>query len=351
MKTNSIRTALLRAFTGCAAVFLVFAAASGPARADTVNASDDAYVDLAARGANFGKNPNLLVRRARGKGRGGDRAAFLKFDLSALPDDLLPDEVAKATLRLWVQQVRKPGTLVVEQVLDDWDETDITGRNAPDSEAAVPEVAVELGFADAGRFLTVDVTDVVLAWLADPAADHGLALVSDGAEAWFDSKENPQTGHAPELEVALVAVSTAGVDSITAGPGLTGDATTGDVTLEVDFPNLVTPGGIRIESTGSNVRIVASGSTITIDPAGGITIEGDGDVAVSATGGDLALSGDNVTISAVNDVTVQGTTVGIDSTIKTTVDSAITTEIDGGFTTTVHGGAQVNVTGGIVTLN
>jgi hypothetical protein len=58
---------------------------------------------------------------------------------------------------------------------------------------------------------------------------------------------------------------------------------------------LVTPAGIRIESSGSDVLIVAGDSRITVDPAGGVTIEGAGAVSVRA-GGTLSLRGSTVTL-------------------------------------------------------
>ena len=61
------------------------------------------------------------------------------------------------------------------------------------------------------------------------------------------------------------------------------------------------PEGITIQSTSSNVLIVAGPTRITVDPSGGVTIESTTNVTVAAEG-DLDLSGRNVNISAANDL-------------------------------------------------
>jgi hypothetical protein len=53
------------------------------------------------------------------------------------------------------------------------------------------------------RYLIVDVTSLVRAWL-DGEPNNGMALVPMGAvSAAFDSKENRTTGHDPELNIVL----------------------------------------------------------------------------------------------------------------------------------------------------
>jgi hypothetical protein len=66
-------------------------------------------------------------------------------------------------------------------------------------------------------------------------------------------------------------------------------------TATIPTNEVVTPAGIRIESSESDVLIVAGDSRITVDPAGGVTIEGAGAVSVRA-GTSLSLRGQTVTV-------------------------------------------------------
>src|SRR6185503_18652690 len=54
-----------------------------------------------------------------------------------------------------------------------------------------------------GQFLLIDVTNAVRQWL-DTSTNNGLALVAhEATSVTFDSKENSQTSHEPELIVVL----------------------------------------------------------------------------------------------------------------------------------------------------
>ena len=85
-------------------------AASSAARADTMTLSDDAHVNQALPWSNFGGAGSLLVRN---HGGGGATRGFTRFDFSALPEHAT---IARATLRLWVDDVGNPGAVDVHLV-------------------------------------------------------------------------------------------------------------------------------------------------------------------------------------------------------------------------------------------
>lgn len=92
---------------------------------------------------------------------------------------------------------------------------------------------------------------------------------------------------------------------------------------------LVTPGGITVESTADKVSIVADKSTITIDPLGGITIMSDRDLTLSA-GGTLNLRGQNVQITSDLDTKIDaGASTQIKSTLNSSISSSAITEVKG----------------------
>lgn len=212
-------------FALCA--LLTFAAA--PARALTLQAVDDAHINMALRNQNFGRTARLTVRNA---GPGGATQGFLRFDLSVIPTDSI---ISRATLRLYVSQVRVSGTFLIANVLGPWDERSITARLAPAVDLPVDGLAVSGG--DIQRFVTIDVTDLVLAWQADRATNFGVSLLPSPASRIdfdIDTKENAATSHPAQIEIVFQGVKgdkgdkgdagPTGPQGIPGDPGLTGAA-------------------------------------------------------------------------------------------------------------------------------
>src|SRR6266516_8057898 len=175
----------------------------------------DAHVTAGSRGT-FGAVKTLRIQGP--PVRNGVRTAFIKFDLSALPPGTTGSEVTRATLMVFVNAVRVPGSLDVRQVSSAWRERTISGTNEPTLGATI---ASALLAPPKNEFLMVDVTATVKDWLDDVAPNDGVALVAnatDGVVVRLDSKENSKTGHAPLLDITL-----AGTEAATKGPtGATG---------------------------------------------------------------------------------------------------------------------------------
>jgi hypothetical protein len=167
----------------------------------------DAHVSSAQPDVNSGTLTNLNV--------GGGYTALVQFDLGVLPSGTTAAQITRATLRLYCNRADTPGSLSVAQVNAAWGEYSVTFNTLPATGSAIGSTQVSAP----GEFVTVDVTSAVQSWITSPSSNNGLALTSASAVLQFDSKENDQTSHSPELEIALAAGS-----SGTGGVGATGPA-------------------------------------------------------------------------------------------------------------------------------
>ena len=164
------------------------------AAAQTV--SDDTYVLTSLNNANFGSQIALSV--------GPTSKSFLRFDLSGLPAGIAGKDVAKATLRLWVNPVGSAGTMDVYRIVGSWSEKTLTNAITPPL-GLVDVSGIAITTASQNNFLIIDITQLVRDWLDGVTANNGIALVSrgDGLAVLFDSKENVLTAHEPQLQIAL----------------------------------------------------------------------------------------------------------------------------------------------------
>ncbi len=152
-----------------------------------------------------------------------EEQGFVKFDLSPLPTE---EQIERALLRLWLNHVKKPGTLRLHEILADWNEDHIRGPNLPPIAPAFKSVAIKKH--DQNTFLTIDITAIVKDWLENPSTNFGLALIADDRHRLnidLDSKENTRTSHPTEIEVTLLpGVGRDGQPGIQGPPGNPGPA-------------------------------------------------------------------------------------------------------------------------------
>lgn len=176
-----------------AAACLLLAAAWQRAAAIQATLVADAHVSSAQPDVNSGTLSNLNA--------GGGYTALVQFDLGVLPAGTTASQITRATLRLYCNRADTPGSVSVLAVNGAWGEYSVTYNTVPADGAAIGTAKVSA----AGQYVTVDVTSAVQGWLTTPSANNGLALTAATAVVQFDSKENDQTSHAPELEIALAA--------------------------------------------------------------------------------------------------------------------------------------------------
>ncbi|HKY44877.1 MAG TPA: DNRLRE domain-containing protein, partial [Pyrinomonadaceae bacterium] len=157
---------------------------------------DDAFTQTGTPNQNFGTNANLRV--ASGVN------SHLTFDLSSLPPGTSANDVAKATLRLWVNAVTTPGSFNIRRITGVWNESTLTSNTAP-SLGSVEISDVTITAQDVDAFVTVDLTPLVKDWINGIVPNNGLAIVANAVNTniRFDSKENGQTSHEPRLEIRL----------------------------------------------------------------------------------------------------------------------------------------------------
>jgi hypothetical protein len=156
--------------------------------------TDDAAVQTAFPGNNFGALPNLQV--------GQNSASYLRFSLGALPSGTTSATIRNATLTLFLNRVVSSGSVSVHQVppAAAWSETSVTYANAP---VSAPET-LRFSASGAMTFVSMDVTKLVTASLDQNQNTMALKLAAVGAtEVFFDSKESTSTSQAARLDIEL----------------------------------------------------------------------------------------------------------------------------------------------------
>jgi len=223
--------------------------------------TDDAYV-MTTGSANFGKHPDLRVSRGR--------TTYVKFQLPTLPPGANASTIQRATLQLFLGTVTAPGRLDVFAVQDAWDESTLTPGTAPPPAELITTTDV-IPVDAQSHFLMIDVTSLVRQWIGDGSGrnafpNQGVAISArldgvDAADLAFDSKENSQTSHEPQLLLQLTATDgTPRVTEVSAdapifvdGGTTTPHLTLGTVSAANGGTGLASPGaaGSFLRSTGA----------------------------------------------------------------------------------------------------
>jgi trimeric autotransporter adhesin len=185
----------------------------------------DAYTNSADPTTNYGANVLLYVDGAK-------EITYIQFDLASIPAGA---SVSQATLKLYVNGVTTAGSFNVDYVTGSWAESTIDGSNAPPLGSAIAS-NVSVTSADKNQYILMNATSAVQAWLSGSETNNGIALVANSTfNASFDSKENTTTSHPPELDIVFAPGSGGGtITGVTAGTGLTGGGTSGNVTLNLN---------------------------------------------------------------------------------------------------------------------
>lgn len=229
MKTTILRHSRVSA----AAVLLVAMFTFSPA-ASAIDALllEDTYVDNGTSGkplpnaTNYGTSPDLRV--FKGAGRVG--RVFLKFSLETLPPGTLASDVAQARLVLWVNNnASLLGPITISPVTSAWDELALKDNTTAGLTFGTPQLT-ELPVSYSSNFISIDVSEIVKAWLNGTLTNEGLEIQAAASATYlnlaFDSKESTLTSHEPRLEIALSRVGPpgpAGPDGATGQQGPQGE--------------------------------------------------------------------------------------------------------------------------------
>ena len=189
----------------------------------------DSYTNSAANTTNYGAAPTLgLVSSAL-----SIQTTYIQFDLSSVPSGYTSTNVAKATLKLYVNSVSKAGSFNLDFVNGSWSEKTITAAFSPALGNTIVS-SVPLTSANANDYVLIDVTSAVGEWLNGSQANDGLALVANsGLSATLDSKENSAQSHPAELDIVFTSGGTITGVNTASGSGLTGGGNSGTLSLSL----------------------------------------------------------------------------------------------------------------------
>ncbi|MGA8540156.1 MAG: DNRLRE domain-containing protein [Terriglobales bacterium] len=222
-----------------------------------VTPSDDTYTLTSAPATNYGSNGGLQLQS-------GKATVFVRFDLNSIPAGYTDADVAKATLKLYVNSVAAPGSFSVNYVLGPWSETTVTATLEPAIGTAIAS-GVNVATANKEGYILVDVTPALGAWLDGTQANDGIALVANSPlSVIFSSKENSVASHPPELDIVFTGSGPRGPQGFS---GTTGPA---------GIQGPIGPTG----ATGAQGPVGKTGAVGTKGPAGATGPQG----ATGATG-------------------------------------------------------------------
>jgi hypothetical protein len=247
-------------------VCVLLCASAGRAWAVQATLTGDAHVSAAQPTVNSGGLSNLNV--------GGGYTALMQFDVSSasvLPAGTTAAQVTRATLRVYCNRADVAGAVSVQTVDGTWNESTVTYVTMPALGSVVGSAQVN----GAGGFITFDVTAAVQSWLSGSSANNGLALTASSAVVQFDSKENDQTAHAPELEIALVAGG-GGVAGATGATGATGPQGLTGLQGQQGLTGAQGPAGVQGPqgATGATGVVGATGPVGSVGATGAAGIAG-----------------------------------------------------------------------------
>ena len=162
----------------------------------------DSYIFTGANAyLNFGASPSLPVTSNY------SGTSYLQFAVNSyVPTGTIGKDVAKATLKIFVNSVIAQGSFNVSLVTGNWSEETIRGNNKPSIGAQLIG-PIAITSASAKHWISIDITNQVKDWLDGSSVNNGLALVgANGINASFDSKESAAFSQAPEIDIIMKGV-------------------------------------------------------------------------------------------------------------------------------------------------
>lgn len=145
-----------------------------------------------------------------------NNAAYFNFDASALPDMLSSNTITKATLRFFISSLQSPGSVTVVPITQTWSESSVSAAPAVDEALFSVEAVLDAN----NRYVSVDVTELVKAWIKGEISDAGIALLPKaGLKAAIDSKESRLTSQPAVLQLVFASGGEVGPQGPQGDPG------------------------------------------------------------------------------------------------------------------------------------
>ena len=181
------------------ALFIVLGLMSAIAHSLTLNVTDDTSSTL---NANRDLENGSLTVRGRSTAANAT-GSYLSFSLANVPNSLEGQDIEKAVLRLWLEEVSRGGSLKLEVIETTWNESNARYGSLPITSFSKK---IRVNKSQQKNFIYVDLTEVVRIWIDNPASNFGVALLPDKNKFFgtFSSKESG-FGQSAQIEVALSA--------------------------------------------------------------------------------------------------------------------------------------------------
>ena len=277
-----------------------------------ITPSADAYTNTATPATNFGAKTLLDVQSA-------SQTSFIQFDLSSIPPGYTGANIAKASLKLYVNTVPTAGSFNVDFVNGSWSEKTITANLSPALGSTIAS-GIALSSSNVKDYIIIDVTSAVDSWLNGTQANDGIALVANSPlNATFDSKENAAQSHPPELEIVFAGSGSGTITGVLTGSssGLVGGGTNG--TLNLSLLNTCATGQILQWSGNAWLCATAKGTGTITGVIAGTDLTGGG------TSGNVTLNLDTNQVPQLNVPSTFSRSITITDAVDTSYGLSVTT--------------------------
>ncbi|MDO6440946.1 VCBS domain-containing protein [Marinobacter sp. 2_MG-2023] len=247
----------------------------GALATETLNPSQDTYVDDNSDETNYGSSQFLIVDKSGGGV--GDQRTLVQFDLSTIPAG---STITSATLYLTAVDITGSLTVSAYQVTEAWVGNTVTYDTQPGHENGASS-----GFnAWAGQIVDGqpvdhdwDITSLVQAWVDGTASNYGVLLGSEESGDEQVQYYSSESGNSPRLEViyddSLTATDNAGEVTEEGPASASGNVITDDDGDGVDSDPEDSINDLEVSAVGGNAGDV--GETVA-GSYGSLTIGSDG---------------------------------------------------------------------------
>ena len=171
-----------------------------------LNPSADSYVNEGMADSNFGSDDTIYLGKTSD---GKNDYLYIRFDLSSIPSNA---QIIYAKLSIYRSDTGSNPTgktVKIYRVTEDWNESDITWNNQPNSVSVETDSAT---IPSGQTWLEFNVTGDVQGFVNGSYDNYGWVIkcsdCPDDSEAWFRSKEYSEADYHPKLEIIYGSIET-----------------------------------------------------------------------------------------------------------------------------------------------